>query len=149
MPVFLTSFTASSLAMQMPMGYWSDNLGRKRILQFGAVIGAIAFFLLPLVSSTPGFLVVLLFVVGGMVGCFYSLGLAYLGDLLPADLIPVAGIILSLNYGVASMIALSINGYILQYSSGGLIFSVLGGMYTLFAIGGVFFQLRSGVSNRE
>lgn len=148
-PIFLTSFTASSLVMLMPMGYWSDNHGRKRILQFGAVIGAVAFFVLPLVSSTPGLLVVLLLVVGGMVGCFYSLGLAYIGDLLPADLIPVAGIIIGINYGVASMIALSINGYILQYSPGGLIFSVLGGMYVLFAICGVFFQLRSDVSNRD
>lgn len=141
-PVFLTSFTVSALIMQMPMGYWSDNFGRKRILLFDSVIGVVAFFLLPLVSSIPGFLVIILIVVGGMVGGFYSLGLAYLGDILSAELIPVAGIIISINYGIASIIALSINGYILQYSSGWLIFSVLGVMYTLFAIGGVFFHVK-------
>ncbi|MBL0389280.1 MFS transporter [Tumebacillus sp. ITR2] len=130
--IILPSFVVGSLVLQMPLGRWSDRVGRKKVMVLCAVIGAICFLLLPLVSSNVWALIVLLALAGAFVGSFYTLGLAYAADILSPGLISTAGAFASIMFGIANIIAPNVNGYFLSTSVPGLMFYVLGGMLALF-----------------
>ncbi len=139
-PILLFSFTLGSLILQLPLGTWSDRVGRKRVIMFCAAAGGIIFFLVPSSGNSFRLLVLLFAAAGGVVGSFYSLGLAFAGDLLPGRMIPTAGIIMGMNYSAACILAPMANGAILDYLSPGLMFVVLGGLLSLFTMLGLTFR---------
>lgn len=144
--LILPSFVIGSLVLQMPLGRWSDKVGRKKVMMLCAATGAICFLLLPLVSSNIPALMAMLAVAGATVGSFYTLGLAYAADILPPGLISTAGAIASINFGVANILAPNVNGYFLSTASPGLMFSVLGGMLALFVVSASLFRTKPGLS---
>ncbi|MFD2171644.1 MFS transporter [Tumebacillus lipolyticus] len=137
--LILPSFVVGSLVLQMPLGRWSDKVGRKKVMMVCASTGALCFLLLPLASNNIPALMALLAVAGATVGSFYTLGLAYAADVLPPGLISTAGAIASINFGIANILAPNVNGFFLSTSSPGLMFSVLGGLLALFVVVGYLF----------
>lgn len=138
--VILASFVVGSIILQMPIGSLSDSLGRKKVMRICALIGAIAFLLFPLADHSVVLMVILLAIAGAAVGSFYSLGLAYSADILPAGLVPTAGVLASVNYSIASIAGPTANGYVFQYLQPWMMFALIGGLLALFAIIGFFFQ---------
>ncbi len=138
--VILASFVIGSILLQMPIGSLSDKIGRKKVMGACACIGAIAFFLFPLAGGSVWLMMALLAVAGAAVGSFYSLGLAYSADILPASLVPTAGVIASMNYGLASIAGPTANGFVFEYMQPWMIFSLIGGLLGLFAVLGFFFH---------
>ncbi|KEO80992.1 MFS transporter [Tumebacillus flagellatus] len=130
--ILLPSFVVGSLVLQMPLGRWSDRAGRKKVMVLCAAVGAGCFLLLPLVSSQVWAMMILLALAGAFVGSFYTLGLAFAADILAPGLISTAGAIASIMFGIANLVAPSVNGYFLGTSMPGLMFYVLGGMLALF-----------------
>lgn len=131
------------LIMQLPLGVWSDRIGRKPILMGTAIVGAIAFICVPFVGANLWALGLCLGIAGGMVGSFFSLGLAYAADILPRHLLPTANIIASIQYSVGSIIGPLVGGMTLRYSSVSSIFYFLGLVYLLFGISGFIFRRRT------
>lgn len=132
------------LIMQLPLGVWSDRIGRKPILMGTAIVGAIAFICVPFVGVNLWGLGLCLGIAGGMVGSFFSLGLAYAADILPRHLLPTANIIASIQYSVGSIIGPLVGGMALRYSSVSSIFYFLGLVYLLFGISGFIFRRHAG-----
>ncbi|CAN7683909.1 MFS transporter [Paenibacillus sp. LjRoot56] len=131
------------LIMQLPLGIWSDRIGRKPILMGTAIVGALAFSCVPFVGTNLWGLGLCLGVAGGMVGSFFSLGLAYAADILPRHLLPTANIIASIQYSVGSIIGPLVGGIALHYLSVFSIFYFLGLVYLLFGLSGFIFKART------
>jgi len=133
MSLILPSFIVGSIILQMPLGALSDRIGRKKVMFVCALVGAAAFFLFPLAGENVWVMMLLLAVAGAAVGSFYSLGLAYAADLLPGSLIPTVGIVAGINFGVASILAPGINGYLMQAWEPWTMFWLMGAQLLAFA----------------
>lgn len=136
----LPSFVVGSILLQMPLGSLSDKIGRKRVMMACSIAGACAFLLFPLAGNTVWLMMLLLALAGAAVGSFYSLGLAYSADILPASMVPTAGIISAMNFSIASILAPNANGYVLQYFQPWLIFVIMGALLGSFFIAGFLFR---------
>ena len=132
--LILPSFVAGSIILQMPLGTLSDKIGRKQVMLVCALIGSLAFFLFPLAQGNVWAMMALLGIAGAAVGSFYSLGLALAADILPASMIPTAGILSGINFGVASILAPGLNGYLMQAWEPWTMFWLMGGQLLAFSV---------------
>lgn len=130
---------AGGLLLQLPLGIWSDRLGRKRVLAAAGIGGGAAFALLPLAEGRFTVTLILLGVAGGLVGSFFSLGLAYAADLLPRSLLPAANVVASFHFSAGSIAGPAAGGLLLQYGWGGGIFVVMGLLFAVFGASGRWF----------
>ncbi len=101
--ILLSSFVIGSLVFQLPLGYLSDYIGRRRVLMLTTFIGGIFILCIPNVHSNVAIILIFL-LTGGLVGSLFSLGLAYVADLIPPNLLPTANLIAGIHFGVGSMI---------------------------------------------
>lgn len=105
-----------------------------------ALVGAVAFILFPLSGDNVWMMMFLLAIAGAAVGSFYSLGLAFATDILPGAMVPTAGIIASMNFGVASILAPNVNGLLIQLWDPRSIFWLMGLLLFGFAAACLFFR---------
>ncbi|WP_286884694.1 MFS transporter [Aneurinibacillus sp. UBA3580] len=129
-----------SLILQLPLGIWSDRIGRKPVLILSGFAGALAFLAVPLFKDNEWGVLTAFLIAGGLVGSFYSLGLAYAADLVPKSVLPAANIIASINFSVGSIVGPNLGGLGIQYVSPGSMFYFLGGIFLLFTVCGLFFR---------
>jgi MFS family permease len=130
------------LLLQLPLGIWSDRFGRKKILMLAAIGGGITFALLPLAADRFALTLVLLMISGGLVGSFFSLGLAYAADVLPRNLLPAANVVSSFHFSAGSIIGPGLGGLLLEYGFGGSVFGLMGLLYIMFGLMGLLFSPR-------
>ncbi|MED1791921.1 MFS transporter [Brevibacillus nitrificans] len=145
--IILPSFVVGSILLQMPLGTLSDRLGRKRVMTACAIIGGIAFFLFPLSGENVWLMMLLLAIAGAAVGSFYSLGLAFAADILPASMVPTAGIIAAINFGTASILAPNVNGVLMEWWEPWTIFWLMGASLLVFAA--ACLAARRGTSQKQ
>lgn len=148
---FLLPFIGvGGLILQLPLGMLSDRFGRKRILMISGILGGLSFMLVPLAGTSTVAILALLLLAGGMIGSFFSLGLAYAADILPKVLLPAANVIASFHFNVGSIAGPNIGGTLMQYGWNGGLFVALGLGFIVFGFLGVAFRKRadseSGVS---
>ncbi|CAM4459105.1 MFS transporter [Paenibacillus tarimensis] len=129
-----------SLILQLPLGVWSDRIGRKPILMLCGIAGAAAFLAVPLAGSNSWGIGALFLVAGGSIGSFYSLGLAYAADLLPRAILPTANVIASIHFSIASLIGPNAGGWLIQHVSLPSLFYIMGSVYILFAASGLRYR---------
>ncbi|CAM4416086.1 MFS family permease [Paenibacillus endophyticus] len=138
--LLLLAFGAGSLLLQLPLGIWSDRIGRKPILIACGIIGSLVFFAVPAAGSNVALLFVLFAIAGGVVGSFYSLGLAYAADILPRSIMPAANVIASIHFSIGSIMGPTLGGYGIRYLSLHSIFLFLGAAFLAFAMLGFRFR---------
>ncbi|HEY2493550.1 MAG TPA: MFS transporter [Paenibacillus sp.] len=128
------------LLLQLPLGLLSDKFGRKKILMISGIAGGIIFLMLPLIGTHYVGSMILLLLVGGLVGSFFSLGLAYAADILPRAFLPAANVIASVQLSIGSVVGPNISGVLMQYGWSGGMFILLGVTYILFGLVGFRFR---------
>lgn len=128
------------LLLQLPLGALSDRYGRKRILMISGIFGGILFMLIPAAGTHFWITLLLLMVAGGLVGSFFSLGLAYAADILPKRVLPAANVVASFQFNVGSIIGPNLGGIMLGLGAPGAMFWLLGSCYLLFGITGFLFK---------
>lgn len=138
--ILLPAFLVGGLLMQIPLGVWSDRIGRKQILMTVILLGGIGFALVPLFIDHVFGLMLLFIVIGGLVGSTFSLGLAYMADLLPLSLIPTGNILSTIVFGAGSLLGVYLNGLLIQYLGGAWIFYFLAAFYLGTAVLGFAFS---------
>ncbi|MFD2612243.1 MFS transporter [Paenibacillus gansuensis] len=138
--ILLPAFGAGSLILQLPLGIWSDRVGRKPVLMLCGAAGAILFFAIPAAGDRTYLLLVLFILAGGVVGSFYSLGLAYAADILPRQILPAANVIASIHFSLGSILGPLLGGYGIRYISNDSIFLFLGSAFLAFSLLGLLFR---------
>ncbi|WP_281169571.1 MFS transporter [Paenibacillus harenae] len=138
--LLLLAFGAGSLVLQLPLGIWSDRIGRKPVLVACGIVGSLAFFAIPAAGGSVWLLFVLFVIAGGVVGSFYSLGLAYAADILPRAILPAANVIASIHFSIGSIMGPTLGGYGIRYVSVHSVFLFLGASFLAFALLGFGFR---------
>jgi len=107
---------AGHVAMQIPLGIWSDRVrDRRLILLFCTLIGILGSSLLPLVSGSFALLGVLLFLFGGTIGGLYTVGLAHLGSRLTGTDLVQANAAFVLCYGLGMAFGPQLTGFLMDF----------------------------------
>nr|MBC9198349.1 MFS transporter [Paenibacillus sp. PL91] len=138
--LLLLAFGVGSLILQLPLGIMSDRIGRKPVLIACGIIGSLAFFAIPAAGDNVAWLIVLFVIAGGVVGSFYSLGLAYAADILPRSILPAANVIASIHFSLGSIMGPTLGGYGIRYISDSINFLFLGATFLIFAMLGFVFR---------
>lgn len=131
------------LLLQLPLGALSDRYGRKRILMISGILGGILFILIPSAGTHFWSTLLLLTLAGGLVGSFFSLGLAYAADILPKNVLPAANVVASFQFNIGSILGPNLGGIMLGLGAPGAMFWLLGACYLLFGIAGFFYKQKS------
>ncbi|GGF24715.1 MFS transporter [Halobacillus andaensis] len=99
----IPAFAAASLLSQIPLGALSDHFGRKKIIISVVLGGIIAF---TMAAFLEGSIIGLFatFAIGGLfVGSLFSLGISFMTDLLPKELLPAGNILCGMSFSLGSI----------------------------------------------
>jgi MFS family permease len=116
----------------------SDRLGRHLVLTWVMLIGFICFAAAALSKDSPVILFISFFIAGMAVGSTFSLGISFMADLLPKNLLPAGNIMCGIFYSIACMIGPFFSGLLIQYVKGPSFFYLLSLMLII-----IFFALLS------
>ena len=138
--IIIPAFAGGTLLTQIPIGILSDRFGRRNILLIiifsGSIIFTAAGFLSPLVSG-----LFICFLLGGMmVGSTFSLGISYMADILPRNLMPAGNLLCSIFYSVGSIAGPFFGGLAIEHLQGGSFFYLISSMLLLIFFALVFFK---------
>lgn len=131
----LAAFSAGAIATQLPLGELSDRIGRKKVLMLALSGGAVSFFAATF-FETNAWLTLLFFVVAGMfVGSTFSLGISYMTDLMPRELLPTGNLLCGVAFSVGSLIGPAAGGLFLEVTDElSFLLLITGILLTLFTI---------------
>ncbi|MCJ1910190.1 MFS transporter [Planococcus ruber] len=122
--IMLAAFSLGAIATQLPLGSLSDRYGRRNVLIIalsgGALVFGIGSFFEAYAWVTVGF-----FALAGMfVGSTFSLGISFMADLMPKDLLPTGNLLCGIAFSIGSLTGPFLGGLFVQHS-GGLSFLLL------------------------
>jgi MFS family permease len=103
-------FMVGNVVWQVPIGLLADRYGRKTLLGICAAASCIGPLLLPRWLNTPLLLWSLLFIWGGTLYAFYSLGVALLGERFAVENLPTANTLFVMVYCLGGVIGPSAGG---------------------------------------
>lgn len=146
--ILLSSFVIGSLIFQLPLGIISDKVGRRKVLIIITLLGGLLFMLVPSVSDTK-MLFVIFVLAGGLLGSLFSLGLAYVADLVPVVLLPTANIIASIHFGIGSMIGPYFSGTLISTVSPDSLFYFLSISILTFTFLAILSSVRKKLNYKE
>lgn len=126
--IILPAFAAGSIVFQLPLGILSDRLGRKNILLTVMFAGFICFTIAGLLQDSIIGLLVCFFVAGMLVGSTFSLGISFMADLLPKQLLPSGNLLISIFFSFGSITGPFIGGLSIEYLKGASFFYVISTM---------------------
>ena len=122
--IMLAAFSVGAIATQLPLGALSDRIGRKNVLLFGLMGGALTFGAASF-FETQAWLTVAFFAAAGMcVGSMFSLGISFMADLLPKELLPTGNLLCGIAFSIGSLSGPFLGGLFIEHA-GGLSFLLL------------------------
>ncbi|UOQ92529.1 MFS transporter [Halobacillus shinanisalinarum] len=99
----IPSFAAASLFSQIPLGALSDRIGRKKVILSVVAGGMLVFLFAAFFESSTAWLFAT-FALGGLcVGSLFSLGISFMTDLLPRELLPAGNIMCGMSFSLGSI----------------------------------------------
>lgn len=113
----LPAFTIGGLVTQMPLGILSDRYGRKNILFLALSGGFLAFTSASFFETSFIGLITCLIVAGMLVGSTFSLGISYMSDLLPKNLLPAGNLMCGVSFSLGSIAGPFIGGVFIQWAA--------------------------------
>lgn len=121
-------FALGSLITQIPLGILSDRIGRRKTLLYilsGAMItfAAAAFFEQSALALFAAFTIA-----GMLVGSLYSLGMAFMTDMLPSSLLPSGNILISILFSIGSISGPFLSGLFLDLLPDASFFTLIASM---------------------
>ncbi|MGP4060800.1 MFS transporter [Halobacillus sp. H74] len=112
--LIIPSFAAASLFSQIPLGSLSDRIGRKKVILTVVSGGILAFLLAAFLEHSIAALFAT-FALGGLfVGSLFSLGISFMTDLLPRELLPAGNILCGMSFSIGSILGPFLSGFFLD-----------------------------------
>ncbi|MDZ5473536.1 MFS transporter [Bacillus sp. 31A1R] len=142
--IILPAFAIGAIVFQLPLGILSDKFGRKNILMTVMLSGFISFTVAGFFQESVLGLTICFFIAGMLVGSTFSLGIAYMADLLPRQLLPSGNLMCGIFFSFGSISGPFIGGLAIQYLKGASFFYVISSMLLI-----IFFALVSFKPNLD
>jgi MFS family permease len=146
--ILLPAFAAGGILSQVPLGILSDKLGRRSVLITIMLSGFICFTAAGLLEDSTTGLLICFFLAGTVVGSTFSLGISYMADLLPKQLLPAGNLMCGIFFSFGSISGPFIGGVAIELLNGISFFYVISTMLLLIFIALVAVQ-PSGTTQHE
>ncbi|MER1986749.1 MAG: MFS transporter [Solibacillus sp.] len=112
--IILAAFAVGAILTQFPLGMLGDRIGRKKVI-VGGLLGGFFFFVLGSNLEFSELLVAMTFFLAGMsAGSMYSLGITYMADLTPKELLPTGNLLCGIFFSLGSLTGPFLGGLYLQ-----------------------------------
>ncbi|QKS70581.1 MFS transporter [Paenalkalicoccus suaedae] len=139
----LPGFVFGSLITQLPLGMLSDRVGRSRVLLGLLAFGLVIFMVMPFIEQNQALLLTGFVLAGMLLGSLFSLGIAYLADLVPANLLPTGNVMTAVLFALGSMIGPIVGGFLIEIIGDGALYYSISFMLASTLIAGIFFHRKS------
>ena len=116
--LILASFSVGGIVSQLPLGMLSDRMGRRPVFLIALSGGAIAFFVASFVETSIVAVVCVLFTAGLFVGSIFSLGISYMSELTPKELLPTGNLLCGIFFSMGSLAGPLLGGLFLEFEAG-------------------------------
>ncbi|MBZ5749635.1 MFS transporter [Metabacillus rhizolycopersici] len=126
--ILLFSFAIGGILFQLPLGMISDKFGRKTILMSVLFIGVVSFTFASFVEDSIQPLTACLFIAGMAVGSTFSLGISYMSDLMPKNLLPTGNLLCGIAFSVGSLLGPYLGGMFIAYTENISYFLIISSM---------------------
>ncbi|UOQ48683.1 MFS transporter [Gracilibacillus caseinilyticus] len=110
----LVAFALGGIIFQLPLGMISDKLGRSNVLLGALFLGFVFFCMAAMLETSFVSLLICLFIAGMFVGSTFSLGISYMTDLMPKNLLPTGNLLCGVCFSFGSLIGPSIGGLAIE-----------------------------------
>ncbi len=113
--IILAAFSIGGIITQIPLGTLGDKIGRRKIV-LSSLLGGAIFFGIGSIIESYEILVAASFLFAGMFcGSLFSLGISYMSDLTPRELLPTGNLMCSIFFSFGSLSGPLLGGLYLQY----------------------------------
>ena len=114
-PVILSVFTFGGILTQVPLGALGDKIGRRNILMFGSFGAAILFTIASFLEHSQMAVAIAFFFAGTLVGSMFLLGITYMADLTPKELLPTGNLLCGIALSIGSLTGPFLGGVYLEF----------------------------------
>jgi MFS family permease len=132
--LILTAFAIGTIITQLPLGILSDQYGRRNILVIVLLLGFIGFTSASIFEKSPTGLLISFLFSGMVVGSTFSLGISYMTDLVPKNLLPTGNLLCGIFFSLGSLSGPIIGGLFIQYFEGISFFYIISTMLLILSI---------------
>ncbi|MFA9558624.1 MFS transporter [Evansella sp. AB-rgal1] len=143
--IVLVAFSIGGIVFQLPLGILSDKFGRRKTLTTILLLGSICFTVASFLEHYFIGMIVAIFVAGMVVGSTFSLGISYMTDLMPKNLLPTGNILCGVAFSVGSLIGPFLSGFLIQINENISFFLIISSLLFLLFILISTFQKRANV----
>lgn len=112
--IILASFSIGAILTQIPIGMLGDKIGRRKVILIGMLVGAILFAIGSQLEHSEIFVLGTFLVSGMFLGSLFSLGITYMADLTPKELLPTGNLLCGIFFSLGSLFGPFIGGLYLQ-----------------------------------
>lgn len=113
--MILAIFSIGGIVSQLPLGMLSDKVGRGTIVPLTYGGGAIAFWFASMMGNSVPLVMLTVFIAGLFVGSIFSLGISYMSDLTPKDLLPTGNLLCGIFFSIGSLTGPFAGGLFLEF----------------------------------
>jgi MFS family permease len=138
--IIIPAFAGGSLLSQIPLGMLSDRFGRRKILLVVLFFSIFVFSTAGIFSQSVIGLFICFLLGGVLVGSTFSLGISYMADLLPRNLLPAGNLLCSIFYSIGSIGGPFFGGLVIDHLQGGNFFYMISTMLLLIFISVALFK---------
>lgn len=110
----LAAFSIGGVVTQLPLGVLSDKIGRRKVLIIMIGLGAITFGIASFFETSSLTIGTLFFIAGMFVGSTFSLGISYMADLTPKELLPTGNLLCGISFSIGSLSGPFLGGLFIQ-----------------------------------
>ncbi|WP_325053289.1 MFS transporter [Lentibacillus cibarius] len=112
--LIIPCFAAGSIVTQIPLGIFSDKVGRRKVLLTVIASGSICFLLAALFETSIIALFLSFAISGMLIGSLYSLSITFMTDLLPSSLLPAGNLMTGISFSIGSISGPFLSGLFLD-----------------------------------
>lgn len=111
----LTAFSLGGIITQVPLGTLGDKIGRRKVSLIALGGGSMMFFIGSFLEFSSLLVMCALLVAGMFCGSVFSLGISYMTDLTPKELLPTGNLLCSIFFSIGSLTGPFLGGLYVEH----------------------------------
>lgn len=134
----LSAFAVGGIITQVPLGSLGDRIGRRKVSLIALGGGSLMFFIGSFLEGSSILIMIIFLVAGMFCGSVFSLGISYMTDLTPKELLPTGNLLCSIFFSIGSLTGPFLGGAYVEYVDASFLTLVAGLIFTVFLIALIF-----------